>query len=83
MKAVPSTLSQSLHLSALPFLPLLNAEVRDFPEAPMVTTRPSRAAGEGSVSGGRAKVPYASRPRSQNINKRTNIVNLIKNDPYL
>ena len=82
LKAVPSTLSRSLHLSALPFLPLWNAEVRDFPEGPMVKTCPSSAAGEGSVSGGRAKVPYASQPRSQNINKRINIVNLIKNDSY-
>lgn len=44
----------------------------------MVKTCPSSAAGEGSVSVGRAKVPYASRPRSQSISKRSNTVNLIK-----
>ena len=78
VRAGPSTLSRSLHLSALPFLPLWNAGLRDFPEGPMVRTCPSSAVGEGSVSGGRAKVPYASWPRSQNINKRSHIVNLIK-----
>ena len=38
----------------------------------MVKTLPSKAEGEGSISGQRAKIPGASGPKNKNI-KRSNI----------
>ena len=36
----------------------------------MVKTSPSKAEGEGSIPGGVAKIPHASRPKNQNIKQK-------------
>ena len=43
---------------------------RDYPGGPVVKTSPSKAEGEGSIPGGVAKIPHASRPKKQNIKQK-------------
>ena len=45
----------------------------------MVKTSPSNAEGAGSVPGQRAKILYASWPKTQNINNRSNIITSLIN----
>ena len=42
----------------------------DFPGGPVVKTLPSNAGGEGSIPGGRAKIPHALQPKNQNIKQK-------------
>ena len=45
----------------------LKTDPWDFLGGPVVKTSPSNAGGEGSISGGGAKIPHASRPKNQNV----------------
>ena len=47
---------------------------RDFPGCPVVMTSPSNAEGAGSIPGRGAKIPYALRPKNENIKNRSDIV---------
>ena len=54
-------------------------ETRDFFGSPMVKTSPSNAGHVGSTPAWGTKIPYASQPKNQNINNRSNaLTNLIK-----
>ena len=48
----------------------VNRHLGDFPGGPVVKTLPSNAGGAGSIPGGRAKIPHASRPKKQNIKQK-------------
>ena len=48
----------------------LKVEHGDFPGCPVVKTLPSSAGGEGSIPGGRARIPHVSRPKTQNIKQK-------------
>ena len=57
----------------------------DFSGGPVVKTSPSSAVCTGSALGQRAKSPYASQPKHQNINRSnivTNSMNYFKNGPH-
>jgi len=42
----------------------------DFPGGPVVKTSPSNARDAGLIPGRRAKIPYALRPKKQNIKQK-------------
>ena len=42
----------------------------DFPGGPVIKTLPSNAGGVGSIPGGGAKIPHASRSKNQNIKQK-------------
>ena len=42
----------------------------DFPGSPGINTSPSNAGSAGSIPGGGTKIPYAARPKSQNIKQK-------------
>ena len=44
--------------------------MRDFPGGPVVKTSPSNAGGVGLIPGRGAKIPYASRPKNQNMKQK-------------
>ena len=46
---------------------------RDFPGGPVVKTSPSNAGDVGLILGPGAEIPYAWRPKNQNIKNRNNI----------
>ena len=46
----------------------------DFPSGPVVKASPSNAGGAGSSPGQGAKIPYASWPKNQYANDRSNMV---------
>ena len=48
----------------------LEEEERDFPGGPVVKTSPSNAGGASLIPGQGAKIPYASRPKNQNIKQK-------------
>ena len=52
----------------------LTFKYRDFPAGPVVNSLPSNAEGAGSIPDWGAKIPYAPRPRNQDINNISNIV---------
>ena len=51
-------------------LVVLRVKVRDFPGGPVIKTSPSNAGGAGSIPGGGAKIPQASRPQNRNIKQK-------------
>ena len=58
---------------------------RNFPGGPVVKTSHSNTGGEGLIPGRGAKIPYASRPKTQNIKQKQycNKFNKdIKNGPH-
>ena len=52
--------------------------IGNFPGSPMVKTSPSNGGGTGSIPAWRAKMPPASRPKSQNRRQRQYLTNSIK-----
>ena len=46
----------------------------DFPAGPVVKTSPSNAGGADLNPSWRAKIPYVSWPKNQNINNKSNII---------
>ena len=49
---------------------LRNMTLGTFPSHPVVKTLPSDARGGGSIPGGGAEIPHASRPKNQNIKQK-------------
>ena len=47
-------------------------EFWDFPDGPVVKTLPSNTESMGSIPGQGAKIPYAWKPRNQNVKQRQN-----------
>ena len=47
-----------------------NIHLWDFPGGPVAKTSPSNAGGAGSIPGGGAKIPCASRPKDQTIKQK-------------
>ena len=44
--------------------------LRAFPGSPLTQTAPSTAEGEGSIPGGRARIPHVSRSKNQNMKQK-------------
>ena len=59
--------SKSFHYSSISLSFKL---LGDFPGGPAVKTLPSSAGAVGSIPGQGAEIPYASRPKSQNMKQK-------------
>ena len=53
----------------IPMMTFKSLQCKDFPRGPVIKTPPSNARDEGSIPGGGAEIPYASRPRNKKTTK--------------
>ena len=64
----------------IPMMTFKSLQCKDLPNGPVIKISPSNARDEGSIPGGGAEIPYASRPRNKKTTKQKQYCNKFNKD---